>query len=117
MIQKTELVFLNSHSAMGIPRPSNPSIVEIGGMHISPSKRLPDDLQEFLDSAHQGAIFFSLGSVMPENTLDHFIINGILNTFKKLKLKILMKWKGDLQNIPSNVKIGNWFPQQDILSK
>ncbi len=35
---------------------------QIGGVHIQPSKPLPKDLQDFLDSATQGAILVSFGS-------------------------------------------------------
>lgn len=48
---------------------------------------------------------------MPKEKLDMF-----LNTFKKLKQRILWKWEDDnLPGKPNNVMTAKWLPQTDIL--
>lgn len=55
-----------------------PGLINIGGAHIKANKPLPDDIQQFLDGASDGAIFFSLGtfvksSRMPNDHLTAFL--------------------------------------------
>lgn len=48
---------------------------------------------------------------MPKEKLDMF-----LNTFKKLKQRVLWKWENEnLPGQPSNVMTSKWLPQTDIL--
>jgi UDP:flavonoid glycosyltransferase YjiC (YdhE family) len=94
-----------------------PNVIDIGGVHVEPAKPLPDDIQEFLDSADDGAILFSMGSIIqavqwPEEKREAFI-----RAFSKLKQKVLWKYENDtLPNKPSNVMISKWIPQRDILA-
>ncbi|XP_057670660.1 UDP-glycosyltransferase UGT5-like [Diorhabda carinulata] len=113
---KVSLVLVNSHETLWQPVPLVPNVIPIGGFHITPPKSLPKDLEAFLDSATDGAIFFSLGSNLksidlPKKTMDIF-----LKSFKNLKQKILWKLEGEVEGLPSNVKTGRWLPQMDILA-
>lgn len=114
---KNHLIFSNSHPSMGVPRPTSPKIIEVGGMHISPPKALPSNLEDFMNSAKHGVIYFSLGTVIQGEKLQPGVIQAMINVFGRLEQKILWKWSDDIQQIPDNVMIGKWFPQQDILSK
>lgn len=117
MKSRTEIVFLNSHTAMGLQRHMSPSFIQVGGMHISNPKSLPKELEEFISSAEHGVIYFSLGTFVRYDSLDPKIIGNILKVFGKLKQKVLWKWSGTIENIPNNVMVSKWVPQQDILSK
>ena len=71
----------------------------------------------FTDEAKDGFIVFTLGSFvkvssMPKETLDTF-----LEVMAKIpRIKIVWKWEGQpLKNLPSNVLMINWLPQQDLL--
>lgn len=74
------------------------------------------DIKEFLDSATNGAIFFSLGSNVKSSDLSRQRISILLNKFRSLKQKVLWKFETELPNLPDNVKIGKWLPQDDILA-
>ena len=51
------------------------------------------------------------GSKMPET---HRV--ALLNAFSKLKQRVLWKWETEtMENLPPNVKLIKWAPQQDIL--
>lgn len=83
--------------------------------------QLFQDLQAFMDSATDGVIYFSLGSVVDMSELmDNGIFEAIHTVFKGLKQKVLWKFK-DEKTIPKvstpNIKFSTWFPQQDILGK
>lgn len=49
---------------------------------------------------------------MPEKSLQVF-----LNVFRRLKQRVLWKWEDDqIPNLPSNVLVQKWMPQNDILA-
>lgn len=115
LVQRTELIFVNTHRAMGFHQPRVPSVIEFSGMHIKPPKPLRKEIEEFIGD--DDFIYFSLGSVIPESTIREDTYKGILNTFRKLNMKILWKWDGSQKGMPKNVLVSKWFSQQDILGK
>jgi len=75
------------------------------------------NLQNWLDGAKDGAIFFSLGTNAKTSFLPREKIDILLNVFAKLKQRVIMKWETDtLDGKPENVLIGKWLPQDDILA-
>ncbi|KAJ3642483.1 hypothetical protein Zmor_025265 [Zophobas morio] len=116
-LYNASIVLLNSHFSTSHPVPYVPNMIDIGGFHIQPSKKLPQDLQKFLDGSKEGVIYFSLGSNFRSSELPPKKLEAFLNTFAKTKMKILWKWEEDvLPGQPKNVKLGKWLPQQDILA-
>lgn len=74
------------------------------------------DIQNYLDEATNGVIYFSLGSTLKSNMMSRELKQNILETFKELPYNVL--WKMDhanLTDLPENIKIAEWLPQQDIL--
>ncbi|CAH1375675.1 unnamed protein product [Tenebrio molitor] len=117
ILYNASVVFVNSHHSTNDPVPYVPNMIDIGGFHVKPPKKLPRDLQEFLDDAENGVIYFSLGSNIKCSDLPPEKLEAFLNTFSKLKQKVLWKWETDvLPGKPTNVKLGKWLPQQDILA-
>lgn len=116
--KNVSLIFLNSHPSTNQPVPLVPNMIEIGGYHVYPPKKLPQDLQKFLDEANEGVIYFSMGSNLQSKNMAVEKRDAILKVFSKLKEKVLWKWEDDvLPGQPPNVKLGKWLPQQDILRK
>lgn len=116
VLYNSSIVLLNSHPSFTQPVPYVPNMIDIGGFHIKSPKKLPQDLQKFLDSAKNGVIYFSMGSNLQSVHLPIEKRNSILKTFAKLKQKVLWKWEiEELPGKPPNVKIAKWVPQQDIL--
>ncbi|XP_059612718.1 uncharacterized protein LOC132259183 [Phlebotomus argentipes] len=117
-LKNVSLVLINHHFSQGAVRPYAPGMVEIGGIHIDEkTDPLPKNIQEFLDSANDGAIFFAFGSNVKSSILPQEKIDAILRTFGRLKEKVLFKWENDnLPNKPDNMMIGKWMPQRDILA-
>lgn len=54
-------ILLNNHMPLEQPRPISFNMIPVGGLHIQPVKALSKDIQQFLDEATHGAIYFSLG--------------------------------------------------------
>ena len=117
VMYNVSLVLLNSHPSTNLAVPYVPNMIDIGGFHVKPPKKLPDDLKQFLDNSKEGVIYFSLGSNVKSVFLPEQKREAILNAFSKLKLKVLWKWEDDvLPGQPPNVRLGKWLPQQDVLA-
>lgn len=74
-------------------------------------------MQTFIEESTEGVIYMSLGSHIDASLLKDQMM-AFLEVFKELPQRVLMKY--DLQDesqIPPNVKLSKWFPQQDILGK
>lgn len=110
------LLLLNSHFSTAGLRPFLPNVIEIGGIHLK-SSPLPTTIQNFLDSAEHGAVFFSLGSKVNAEVFSNGTFEKILSVFSRLQQKVIMKsGTENLRNVPGNVFIGKWLPQIDILA-
>ncbi|GJQ84146.1 putative PPIases [Trypoxylus dichotomus] len=117
IVYNTSLILLNSHISSNPPLPHVPNMIEVGGLHIKEGGRLPDDLQQFLDNSKKGAIYFALGSNVQSKDMGKVKIEQILSAISRLELNVLWKFEDDSwKNLPKNLKISKWFPQQSILA-
>lgn len=117
VLYNDSLVLLNSHPSISQAVPHVPNMIEVGGLHVKPPKKLPQDLQKFLDEAKDGVIYFSMGSNLRSADLPNEKREAIVKVLGKLKQKVLWKWEDDkLEGQPLNVKLGKWLPQNDILA-
>lgn len=111
------ILFMNSHASSSSPRPLLPNMIGINGIHIAPTKPLPDDIKKFLDSATDGVILFSMGSFVQSTDWTVQQREAFLKTFSKLKQKVLWKYENEtLPGNPGNIMIGSWIPQRDIVA-
>jgi hypothetical protein len=59
-----------------------------------------------------------MGSNLRSSNFKNTTTQAFLEAFSKLKQKVLWKWESDsLPGQPSNVKLGKWLPQSDILGE
>lgn len=70
-----------------------------------------------MDSASEGAIYFSLGTNVRRNHISEGFLKIAADVFKELPYKIIWKLDMDITEKSSNIKIFRWLPQQDVLSK
>lgn len=92
-------------------------MIEVGGIHVEPPKPLPNDIQSFLDSASDGAILFTMGSIILGRNWEVKKREAFVKAFGKLKQKVLWKYENEtLPNKPENVMICPWIPQRDVLA-
>ncbi|XP_057670661.1 uncharacterized protein LOC130902488 [Diorhabda carinulata] len=111
------LVLSNTHESVNIPSPRVPAIVDIGGFHIFPGKKLPADLQKLLDGAKNGVIYISMGSYVKPSLMRPEMKKAMLNVIGSLKQTVIWRWDEDeLPGKPDNLIIGKWFPQQELLA-
>lgn len=116
LIQDTSMMFVNTHYSFTGSRPNAPTVLELGGIHIKDAKPLDPELKAILDSAKEGVIYVSWGSMIRAESLPEEKRNSLLKAFGSFKQKVLWKWENEtLPNQPKNVHIQKWMPQRDIL--
>jgi glucuronosyltransferase len=79
---------------------------------ISPKPKF----QKFLDSAKEGAIYFSLGSIVSTNSMPQKTVDMIVKAFAKLNMKVLWKFENSSFEFSKNILTKSWLPQNDILA-
>lgn len=113
------LFFVNTHYTLqgGISYP--PNVIEVGGIHIeSKRKPLPRNIAKFLDEAHEGVLYFNLGSMIKMSTMPKNKLNILIKVFRSIPRKVIWKWEqDDIPELPGNVMVQKWLPQYDILSE
>ncbi|XP_069955022.1 UDP-glucosyltransferase 2 [Cherax quadricarinatus] len=112
------LLLINSVLTIDYPaRPIVPAVVNCGGIHLRPAQPLPKDLEDWVQGAgDDGFIFFSLGSAVTPSDMPEEYRTVLIQVFASLKQRVLWKWDKDtMDDLPPNVRLGKWLPQQDIL--
>lgn len=76
------------------------------------------DLEEFIKgSGDAGFIFVSMGSSVKAANMPEKLRRLFLHVFRQLPQRVLWKWEASdyMPDLPPNVRLGRWLPQQDIL--
>lgn len=76
------------------------------------------DLEDFIAGAGDfGFIYVSMGSSVKATNMPLTLRQLLVNTFAKLPYRVLWKYESSIiqNDLPPNVKISRWLPQQDIL--
>nr|QPA18373.1 UDP-gluconosyltransferase [Trialeurodes vaporariorum] len=114
------LALIASNSLYFYPRLRGPNVIELGPMHLKPPAKLPQNLQDWLDGAEKGVIYFSLGSNMKSKHLLVPVRENFLKFFEELPAgyRVLWKWEldGKIPGQSDNVLAQKWMPQQSILA-
>lgn len=116
LYHNVSLVFLMSHESTHQAVPLVPNMINIGGFHLKPAEELGPHLKKFLDAATEGVVYFGMGTNVKLSTVRNDTKSVLLNGLGKLKQKVLMQWDEEIpKNVPGNIKMLKWFPQQAIL--
>ncbi|KAJ8352388.1 hypothetical protein SKAU_G00238640 [Synaphobranchus kaupii] len=97
------------------PRPFMPNMIHIGGINCGNRNSLPAELVKFVEeSGEHGFVVFTLGSLvseMPKEKATQFF-----EAFRQIPQRVVWRYTGPLpDNLPENVKLMNWLPQNDLL--
>jgi len=104
-------------SVLDYPRPMMPNVIEVGGLTIKrATNELPLDITEFVAGAKNGVILMTFGSIASTYPVD--IAEKFLTAFRRLDgYRVIWRLKNtDGLEIPENVMIAQWLPQNDILA-
>nr|XP_055062038.1 UDP-glucuronosyltransferase 2C1-like [Misgurnus anguillicaudatus] len=115
LIQGADLWLHRVDFIFEFPRPTMPNIVYMGGFQCKPSKPLPQDLEDFVQSSgDHGVIVMSLGTLIGQ--LPDDVAEAIAEAFAELPQKIIWRYKGRKPSaLGNNTLIMDWMPQNDLL--
>ncbi|CAH0559431.1 unnamed protein product [Brassicogethes aeneus] len=116
-VKKLSFLFTTTNPILYVPRPQVPTHMEIGRLHLKPTKPLPKDYQDYLDNAKEGVVYVSLGSNVLSSMVPEKFRNNLIEALGKIPYKVLWKYETDnLKNLPKNILTKKWVPQQDVLA-
>ncbi|CAO1440524.1 unnamed protein product [Diamesa serratosioi] len=116
--KNVSFILQNSHFSVSYPRAFMPNVAEVACIHCRAAKPLPKDLEDFIAGAGDaGFIYVSMGSSVKAANMPDHLYHMLVQTFAKLPYRVLWKYESSQRphDLSSNVKIGRWLPQQDIL--
>ncbi|XP_037780320.1 uncharacterized protein LOC119576750 [Penaeus monodon] len=91
--------------------------VEIGGIHCRPGKPLPQELESWISGAGAaGVVYFSLGSTNQGTAIPRHYRDILLQAFRRINQRVLWKNVEEVDDVPENVLVRKWIPQQDVLA-
>ena len=118
-------IFVNSDEHIDFPRPTSPKIIHIGGVTLNvdttSTKNLSTEYRDIFDSAPDGVVLISFGSLAKSSEMPEANKNAFIETFKKFP-RIYFIWKYEVENDSSGTVLPNvfkrkWIPQKEILGK
>lgn len=115
LIQGADLWLMRVDFTFEFPRPTMPNVVYIGGFQGKPSKPLPSDLEEFMQSSGEhGVVVMTLGTLLGD--LGPEISEIIASAFANLPQKVVWRHIGERPiTLGNNTMLVKWLPQNDIL--
>ncbi|CAM4600473.1 unnamed protein product [Leuciscus chuanchicus] len=115
LLQGADLWLHRADFIFEFPRPTMPNIIYVGGFHCKPSKPLPRDLEDFVQSSGEhGVIIMSLGTLIGQ--LPDDVAEAIAEAFAELPQKIIWRYKGKRPSaLGNNTLLMDWMPQNDLL--
>ncbi|OWR54575.1 UDP-glycosyltransferase UGT33B7 [Danaus plexippus plexippus] len=116
MNKNVDMLLLNIHPMWVDNQPVASNVIYMGGIHQLSEKKLPQELQKYLDSSKNGVIYVSFGTNVLSQVFPEDKLKIIINVVSRLPYDILWKWdKDELPIKASNIKLSKWLPQSDLL--
>ncbi len=115
LVQGADIWLMRVDFTFEFPRPTMPNVVYIGGFQGKPSKPLPSDLEEFVQSSGEhGVVVMTLGTLLGD--LGTEISEIIASAFANLPQKVVWRHIGERPiTLGNNTMLVKWLPQNDIL--
>ncbi|XP_029971816.1 UDP-glucuronosyltransferase 1-1-like [Salarias fasciatus] len=114
VLSESDIWLLRIDFTLEFPRPLMPNIITVGGINCHVLKPLPDELESWVSGEH-GFVVFTLGSMLselPQQTTSVFV-----EAFRQIPQKVIWRYTGPIpENLPENVKMMSWVPQNDLLA-
>ncbi|XP_029930512.1 UDP-glucuronosyltransferase 1-1-like isoform X1 [Myripristis murdjan] len=114
VLSDTAIWLMRTDSILDFPRPLMPNMVFVGGINCNIRNPLPQDLESWVSGEH-GFVVFTLGSMLrslPEERAAVF-----LEAFRQIPQTVIWRHTGPVpDNIPENVKMMQWVPQNELLA-
>ncbi|CAK1594081.1 unnamed protein product [Parnassius mnemosyne] len=106
-----------SHVSLGDANTLPQSYKPVAGLHIDQNlKPLPEELKNIMERSKNGVIYFSMGSNVRSRDIPDQMKTKLIKIFSQLEQTVLWKLEEEFPDLPKNVHILKWAPQQSILA-
>ncbi|CAN9503261.1 unnamed protein product [Ophioblennius macclurei] len=114
VLSETSIWLLRIDFTLEFPRPLMPNMITVGGINCNVRNPLPDELESWVSGEH-GFVVFTLGTMLAE--LPEEIASAFIEAFRQIPQKVVWRYTGPIpENLPANVKVMSWVPQNDLLA-
>uniref|UniRef100_A0A3Q2CT30 UDP-glucuronosyltransferase n=1 Tax=Cyprinodon variegatus TaxID=28743 RepID=A0A3Q2CT30_CYPVA len=115
LFQAADIWLMRNDFTFEFPRPTMPNIVYMSGFQCKPSKPLPKELEDFVQSSGEhGVIVMTLGTLVGQ--LPEDLTEDIAAAFAELPQKVIWRHKGKKPStLGNNTLLLDWLPQNDLL--
>ncbi|KAL1461764.1 hypothetical protein WDU94_013636 [Cyamophila willieti] len=118
LLHNISATLVYSDPMLEYPRAQIANLVPVGGIHLKTSQ-LPKDLVKLMSQSvsPHGVILVSFGSMVSPSKMSPSLRDSLVRAFARTGLTVLWRWEGEpIENLPSNIHLRNWVPQQDVLA-
>ncbi|KAM9323021.1 UDP-glucuronosyltransferase 1A1-like [Pholidichthys leucotaenia] len=114
VLSESDIWLLRTDFILEFPRPLMPNMIFVGGINCNVRNPLSEDLESWVLGEH-GFIVFTFGSMVSDLTDN--ITAVFLEAFRQIPQKVIWRYTGKVpENVPENVKMMEWVPQNDLLA-
>ena len=114
LFQGSEVFLISTDNyCMDYPRIEAPHYHFIGGAAPHPPKPLTKEFEDFVSKAEHGLIVVSFGSLVKTAPFD--LMTTLMEVFRKFPQRVVMRYEGKWENVPDNVMLSKWLPQNDLI--
>ncbi|XP_048810191.1 UDP-glucuronosyltransferase 1A3-like isoform X20 [Lagopus muta] len=115
LFRKASVWLLRYDFVLEYPRPLMPNMIAVGGVNCA-HKQLSQEFEAIVNaSGEHGIVVFSLGSMVSEIPMKKAM--EIADALGSVPQTVLWRYTGEAPpNLPKNVKLVKWLPQNDLLA-
>ena len=116
--RQSEMFLINQEvMCLDYPRVSAPNYQFLGAVSPEPAKSLVKGLDNFVAGAEHGIVVMSLGSHKAFQMVWKILREKMFRALGQLPQRIIVQYiYNDSENVPSNIKLMDWIPQNDLLA-
>ncbi|NWR95734.1 UD11 glucuronosyltransferase, partial [Furnarius figulus] len=116
LFSKASVMLMRYDFVFEYPRPVMPNMVYVGGINCVQRKPLSKEFEAMVNaSGEHGIVVFSLGSMVSEIPMKKAM--EIAEALGTVPQTVLWRYTGQAPpNLPKNVKLVKWLPQNDLLA-
>ena len=113
LLPKALLWIIQQHNVLDYNPPTTPNVKRVGSLLSLNPKPLPPDFKTFMDSALDGVVIVSFGTVLRAVPLQ--VMNKLLRAFEQTKYKYILQGSSQQSN-SDKFMFKTWIPQYDLLN-
>ncbi|XP_030310337.1 UDP-glucuronosyltransferase 1-6 isoform X7 [Calypte anna] len=116
LLNTTSIWLLRFDFVFEYVRPVMPNMIFVGGINCAQKKPLNKEFEEIVNaSGEHGIVVFSLGSMVSDIPIKQ--AREIADALATIPQTVLWRYTGKAPpNLPKNVKLVKWLPQNDLLA-